>query len=91
VDFIRKTTDFFIVYADTHFKLEEAYMDEKYCPAAEVNWKEHQVMRHMLFGLNRAIDKKGASVTDVIILKLDMEKWLIHHILTVDIQLRDCH
>lgn len=90
MDTVRKTLDFFIKYADTHFTLEEARMDEKHCPAAEANREAHKVMRNMLLGFEKYLDQNGVSTTDVILLKIDMENWLIHHILTVDIQLRDC-
>ncbi|MEW5828835.1 MAG: hemerythrin family protein [Chloroflexota bacterium] len=87
---IRSTLDFFATYAETHFALEEACMDEHRCPAAEVNRAAHNKMRFIVSGLQDYVSKKGASLVEVESLRQRMADWLTQHILTVDIQLRNC-
>lgn len=87
---VRSTLDFFINYADTHFALEEACMAEHHCSTAAANRAAHQVMRDVLVGYKKYLDKKDVSMTDVAILRLDMENWLTKHILEIDVKLKDC-
>ena len=68
IEAVQSTLDFFIRYADVHFKFEETVMDECHCPAAKDN---------------------HAAIKEVTGLKHQMEGWLVKHILTIDIQLRD--
>ncbi len=87
---IRSTLDFFANYAETHFALEEARMAEYNCPAAAANRADHQKMRIILSGLRNYVAKRGASLIEVEGLRQKMSDWLINHILTIDIKLRDC-
>jgi hemerythrin-like metal-binding protein len=87
---IRTTIDFFANYAETHFKLEEARMDEYNCPAAAANRADHNKMRTILSGLQSYVSKRGASLIEVESLRQRMSDWLINHILTIDIRLREC-
>jgi hemerythrin-like metal-binding protein len=89
MDVVQSTLDFFIVYADVHFKLEESVMDEHHCPAATANRVAHEHMRNILGGFEKYVKKHGYSINEIVSLRLRMEEWLITHILTVDIQLRD--
>lgn len=86
---VQSTLDFFLAYADVHFKYEESVMDERHCPAARMNRNDHEHMRHILSGFRAYTKKYGYSISEIISLKLRMEEWLIKHILTIDIQLRD--
>jgi hemerythrin len=86
---VQAALDFFIEYADTHFKYEERVMDERHCAAAHANRAEHDHMRNILKGYQSYVKKHGYTLADIIGLKLQMEDWLIKHILTIDIQLRD--
>lgn len=88
---VRSTLDFFIGYANTHFALEERRMAEQNCPTAEANRAAHQVMRDMLSGFKKYLEKKEVSMSDVAVLRYDMENWLVTHILEIDIKLKDCH
>lgn len=88
---VRSTLDFFINYAETHFALEEARMAESHCASAAANRAAHQVMRDMLVGFKKYLSNKEISLSDVVTLKLDMERWLTNHILEVDMKLKDCH
>ena len=90
LEIVRSTLDFFANYAETHFRLEEAYMNKHHCPAAEVNRVGHERMRNILAGFKEYIERKGASMMQVTILKKEMQEWLVEHMLTIDIQLRDC-
>lgn len=87
---VRSTLDFFANYAEVHFKIEEAYMDERDCPAAEANRTGHQQMRNILAGFQEYMKHQGVSMIEVSTLRLEMQEWLVKHILTIDIQLRDC-
>jgi hemerythrin len=86
---VQSTLDFFIGYAETHFEFEESVMDERNCPAAIENRVAHEHMRNILRGYKAYVNKHGYSVSEVHALKFQMKEWLIKHILTVDIQLRD--
>lgn len=86
---VQDTLDFFIAYADVHFKFEEAVMAERRCPAAEANRVAHEHMRNILNGFKKYAQKHGYSMSEIVSLKLRMEEWLVTHILSVDIQLRD--
>jgi hemerythrin len=87
---VRSTLDFFANYAETHFKLEEACMAERHCPAAEANRAAHEQIRNILAGFKSYVNRQGASLIEVAALRMEMQKWLVNHILTIDIQLRDC-
>lgn len=88
---VSSTLDFFASYAETHFKLEEAYMEELHCPAAAANRAAHEQMRNILAGFRAYVKRQGVSMFEVAALRKEMQEWLVKHILTVDIQLRDCH
>jgi hemerythrin len=90
LEVVQSTLDFFANYAETHFKLEEACMTKRNCLAAEANRVAHEKMRNILAGLKLYMERKGVSTTQVAILKIEMQDWLVKHILTIDIQLRDC-
>jgi hemerythrin-like metal-binding protein len=85
----RQTLDFFIQYADTHFSYEEKVMDERHCAAAELNREDHENMRRILAGFHEYVDHHGYSIIEMQGLRSQMEKWLVNHILTIDIRLRE--
>jgi hemerythrin-like metal-binding protein len=89
VESVQSTLDFFIDYADIHFKLEEVAMIERNCPAAKANLVAHQHMRGILAGFKSYAKIHGYSMSEMLGLRIQMEKWLVKHILTIDIQLRD--
>jgi len=89
IEVVQSTLDFFIDYSDTHFSLEEAVMAERNCPAEEINRTAHDHMRNILAGFNSYVKKHGFSASEVRGLRIQMEEWLVKHILTIDIQLRD--
>ncbi len=87
---VRNTLDFFANYADTHFALEEARMAERHCPTAEANRIAHEQMRRILAGFRTYVRQQGVSIIEVASLRKEMHDWLVNHILTIDIRLRDC-
>ena len=89
IEAVQSTLDFFISYADVHFKFEESVMDERHCSAAMDNQAAHEHMRNILRGYKSYVNKHGFSIAEVQGLKHQMEEWLVKHILTIDIQLRD--
>lgn len=89
MDVVQSTLEFFIKYADVHFKFEESVMDECNCPAAKDNRDAHEHMRNVLKGFNAYVSKHGYSISEIYGLKHQMEEWLLNHILTIDIRLRD--
>jgi hemerythrin len=89
IEAVQSTLDFFVDYADTHFKFEEAVMAERNCPAAKDNLAAHEHMRSILAGFKSYAKTHGYSMFEMIGLRMQMEEWLVKHILTIDIQLRD--
>lgn len=89
LEVVHSTLNFFIQYAEFHFKFEESVMDERLCSAAQANHVDHQLMRNILSAYQAYEKQYGYSIGEVIGLKLRMDQWLIKHILTIDIQLRD--
>jgi hemerythrin len=89
LDVVQSTLDFFVEYADFHFDFEESVMEERHCSAAAANKADHEHMRNILRGFNKYVKKHGFSVSEVISLKIEMEEWVVKHILTIDVQLRD--
>jgi hemerythrin-like metal-binding protein len=88
IESAQSTLDFFIDYVDIHFNLEEAAMAERNCPAAKDNLVAHQQMRDILAGFKSYSKKHECSMFEMLGLRVQMEKWLVEHILTIDIQLR---
>ena len=89
IEVVQSTLDFFIGYANVHFKFEESVMDKRHCSAAMDNRAAHEHMRNILRGYKAYVNKHGFSIAEVQGLKHQMKEWLIKHILTIDIQLRD--
>ncbi|MBI5952613.1 MAG: hemerythrin family protein [Chloroflexi bacterium] len=85
----KSTLNFFIAYADTHFQFEEEVMSKRHSPAEKANKDAHDHMRLVLDGFKSYAEKHGYSMSEMLGLKFQMERWLINHILTVDIKLRD--
>jgi hypothetical protein len=47
-------------------------------------------MRRILTGFKAYVKREGASLVEVAALRMEMQEWLVKHILTIDVQLRDC-
>jgi hemerythrin len=50
------------------------------------NHADHEYMRQMLSGF---VKNQEYSINEVIGLRLKMKEWLVKHILTIDVQLRN--
>ncbi len=79
---------FFLSYAATHFPFEESWMEKLNCPSAELNQAAHARFREKIQAMEDWIQAEGASLVEVIELKVDMEQWLVDHICKIDSQLR---
>jgi hemerythrin len=89
IEAVHSALEFFSIYAEIHFKFEESVMNERHCSAAEDNHFAHEHMRSILRGYNAYANKHGLSIFEVAGLRQQMGKWLVDHILTIDIQLRE--
>ncbi len=89
MDAVKNTLDFFIDYADTHFKFEEKVMAERNCSAAKANKDAHKSMLKTLKGFKSYGRKNKFSMIEMVGLRIQMEKWLVDHILGIDIKLRE--
>ncbi|MBI5353917.1 MAG: hemerythrin family protein [Chloroflexi bacterium] len=89
IEVVQSTLEFFIDYTDVHFAVEEAAMAERNYPAAKDNLAAHELMRSVLAGFKSYVEVHGYSMPEILGLRIRMEEWLVNHILTIDIQLRD--
>ena len=88
VEAINDSLQFFLSYSKTHFPHEEAIMEQYKCPVAALNRAEHGRFREKIHAMETWVRSEGASLVEVIGLKVDMEQWLVNHICKVDTQLR---
>jgi hemerythrin len=87
---IQSTLSFLTQYTETHFVHEEACMTQCNCPATAVNRSAHDGFRARLSEIKGWVKQEGATIVEVVALKLELEAWLINHICTIDVQLRGC-
>ena len=86
---IQNTLDFLTQYSETHFVDEEAIMAQLNFPFQEPNRTAHEEFRGKLVEISAWVKDAGATSVEVIELKDALEKWLVNHIYTVDVQLRN--
>jgi hemerythrin len=86
---IQNTLDFLTQYSETHFVGEEAIMAQFNSPVQEQNRAAHDEFRGKLAEIRAWVKNEGATSVEVIELKFAMENWLVNHICTVDVQLRN--
>jgi len=84
---IQDTLNFLATYAETHFAHEEALAARHGSPVAALNRANHDQFRAQIQDIQAWIQQEGASLVEVVSLKIDMEQWLINHICKVDTQL----
>ncbi len=77
------------LYAQTHFRSEEACMTRCHCRAAEENHDAHQQFLETLDRFRARYDVSGFDRADAINLMQNIDDWLSKHICNIDIQLRD--
>ena len=85
---ILSTLDFLKQYSETHFTSEEASMIRLNSPALAANRAAHNEFRQKLAEIEAWVSHEGASIVEVIALKILLEEWLVNHICTIDVQLR---
>ncbi len=84
---LQKTLEFMAEYAENHFVHEESLAWNLKSAAEELNRVEHERFREKIDYMRKWIRQDGASSVEVLSLKMDMEKWLVHHMCEVDVQL----
>jgi hemerythrin len=89
IEAIRSTLDFLGQYAETHFADEEARMARANSEALEQNRTEHNEFRSKLAEIKGWVMQEGATTVEVVALKTTLEDWLVNHICTVDVKLRE--
>jgi hemerythrin len=85
---IQNTLHFLAQYTETHFVHEEAYMAQYDSPVAALNRAEHDRFRAKLHEIETWIQQEGATLVEVMSLKIDMEQWLVNHICKIDVELQ---
>ena len=88
-DVIQNTLEFLTQYAETHFVGEEEIMEQFKSPSQETNRRAHDEFRGKLAEIRAWVKTGGDTSVEVIELKDALEKWLINHISTIDVQLRN--
>jgi hemerythrin len=84
---IQQILEFMTEYAEKHFVHEEFLAGEAETSAIRLNRNEHNHFRENLQEIKDTIRQNGVSAVEVVSLKMDLEKWLVHHICDVDVQL----
>ena len=80
---------FMVQYTEIHFSHEEARMAEYGCQAQDANRAAHDQFRTRLDEMLSWLEKAKPTTVEVVILKQELEDWLMNHISTIDVQLRN--
>ena len=88
-DAILSALDFLTQYSETHFVSEEASMARLNSPALDANRAAHNEFRRKLAEIKGWVNREGVSTVEVIALQATLEEWLVNHICTIDVQLRE--
>ena len=86
---IQNTLDFLEEYSETHFGDEETIMADHFSPVQVLNKTSHNEFRETLAEIRSWVKNEGATSVEVVGLMIDLEEWLVNHICTVDVQLRN--
>jgi hemerythrin len=86
---IYNTLAFLVRYTIQHFAFEESVMAARQCPALAENTAAHEIFRTRLSEILRQVELSGPSAFNAIAIKAELEEWLINHICTIDIRLRE--
>jgi hemerythrin len=81
---------FFMRYTETHFRFEEAMMEQYHCSANALNKDEHKKFQDRIQEITYMTWPLGATMEDVKALEAELVGWLTNHICCVDVKLRDC-
>jgi hemerythrin-like metal-binding protein len=88
-EMIQNTLEFLTQYSETHFAGEEAIMAKHKSPVQEPNRAAHDEFRRKLAEIRAWVKNEGSTSVEVIELEDALEKWLVNHICTVDVELRN--
>jgi hemerythrin len=80
---------FFLRDTETHFRFEEDLMKLHHCSAQGLNKEEHEKFQKRIHEITYQTWPLGATEEDVLQLKKELADWLISHICTVDVKLRE--
>jgi len=89
LEVIFSTLAFMVQYTETHFSHEEARMAECGCQAQNANRAAHDQFRTRLDEMLSWLENTRPTAVEVVILKQELEDWLVNHICTIDVQLRN--
>ena len=64
-------------------------MAQHHSPAQEPNRAAHDKFRGMLTEIRSWVKNEGATSVEVVELMIALDEWLVNHICTVDVQLRN--
>ena len=78
---------FFEIYTKFHFGHEEERVIDKQSTLANKNRKEHGLIKNLISDLKQRIKLEGAGLVEVMELKLEMDRWLVDHIMNTDVLL----
>jgi hemerythrin len=85
---VSKMFDFLETYAQKHFAFEEKWMAKVQCPVAEQNKLAHQRFIQAFLNLRQRFEAEGADEDLLTTIHNTLETWLLNHISTIDVQLR---
>ena len=77
-------------YAKAHFNFEEGCMNQLQCPFARKNKEEHEAFVVKVGEVKKKFETLGASEELLTQVHSFLEKWIIEHIMRVDIHLKEC-
>lgn len=77
-------------YVRSHFAYEETCMVRHRCPTAGANKKAHRDFLVFYDRIDREYRNSGGSVEMIKRLKIEMGRWLVDHICTIDAGLKTC-
>jgi hemerythrin len=77
-------------YVATHFKFEEHCMERAHCPVHEKNKQAHEAFMGTFAKFKERYVKEGPKPDLLKGLQTTAAAWIKEHILSVDIQLRNC-
>jgi len=89
-DEISSTLDFLGDYVVNHFATEEKHMDDVGCPAAAANKQAHSEFLAMFEQYRRRFEQSGGSPALVLDIANMISRWLVDHIMKIDIRLKTC-
>jgi len=79
------------IYAQAHFKHEEALMEKYQCPAARENKEAHHAFLAKITDFKKKY-KSSRKDNRALMVQVHgfIEAWIVEHIIGVDSQLKDC-